>query len=55
MENFATAGKTLINRAFRQGAKIHRLDRVLKKIYGRQQILRMFESNASAFANSLLY
>jgi len=53
-ENFLISGKALINRVIKQGAKMHRIDRILKKIYGRQQTLRSFASNAAAFSNSLL-
>ena len=54
LENFLVAGRALIQRAFRQGAKQYKVEKVLKKVYGRQQVLRFLSSNATSFADSLL-
>ena len=52
--NFGNACKILLDRAIKQGAKKVRLDKVLKKMYGRHQVLRTFYSNAKKFADCLL-
>ena len=54
LENFVIAAKNIVNRAIKQGAKLPRLDKTMKKIYGRQQILRSYSTNATDFANLLL-
>ena len=53
-ESFFTSSGAIISRAFKQGAKINRLSKCLKKIFGRQDTLKKFSENASAFANTLL-
>ena len=54
-ENFLFATKNLINRVKKQGANTFRLNKILKKTYGRQQLLRQFATNAFEFANTILY
>ena len=54
LENFCSAGKELVDRAFRQGAKISRLEKLLKKIYGRQQVFHSLAENVTAFVRCLL-
>ena len=54
LENFVTAGKELLKRALNQGGREAKLERVLKRVYGRQQVLRVFHSNAKKFSDSLL-
>ena len=54
LENFVTAGKELLKRALNQGGRETKLERVLKRVYGRQQVLRVFHSNAKKFSDSLL-
>ena len=53
--NFVSASKIMIERAIKQGAKMVRLEKILKKLYGRHQVLRAFHSNAKRFSDSLLY
>ena len=53
LENFCLAGKVLIDRAFRQGAKPLRLKKILKKVYGRQQVFHALAENVTVFVNSL--
>ena len=52
--NFIRAGKVVIDRGIKQGAKVERLEKVLKKIYGRHHVLRSFKSNAKEFSDCLL-
>ena len=54
LENFEIAAKELLIRALNQGGKRVKLERVLKRVYGRQQVLRVFHSNAKKFSDSLL-
>ena len=54
LENFTIAGKELLKRALNQGGKKAKLERILKRVYGRQQVLRVFHSNAKKFSDSLL-
>ena len=54
-ENFLFASKNVINRMKKQGANTFRLNKVLKKTYGRQQLLRQFATNAFEFANKILH
>ena len=53
--NFLSSCKTLIERVKKQGAKQYKLEKILKKIYGRQQLLRQFGSNAIDFTNKVLF
>jgi len=53
LENFCLAGKVLIGRAFRQGAKPLRLEKILKKVYGRQQVFHELANNVTLFIESL--
>ena len=54
-ENFLFASKNVIDRVKKQGANTFRLNKVLKKTYGRQQLLRQFATNAFEFANKILH
>ena len=54
-ENFKTDGKELLDRALKQGAKKVKLERLLKRNYGRHQALRKFHSNAKKFSDCLVY
>ena len=53
-ENFLLSASILLDRARKQGADVDRLSKTLKKTYGRQQVLRMFGGNATAFVNRLI-
>ena len=53
LENFSLAGKVLMDRALRQGGKILRLQKTLKKVYGRQQVFHSLASNVTLFLESL--
>ena len=53
LENFSTAGKALLERVLKQGARIPRLEKTLKKIYGRQLVFQSLASNSALFVNSL--
>ena len=53
--NFIDAAKSLIDRAKKQGGKDFKLENVLKRMYGRHQALRVFQSNAKKFSECLLY
>ena len=52
--NFVSAGKLVIDRVIKQGARVDRLGKILKKMYGRHQVLRCFHSNARKFSDCLL-
>ena len=52
-QNFLSSAKSVITRAFKQGADRRKLTKALKKIYGRQQVLKQFGLNATAFSTSL--
>jgi len=54
LENFSLAGRVLMDRALRQGGKVFRLQKTLKKIYGRQQVFHSLASNITLFLESLL-
>ena len=54
LDNFKFAGKELLRRALNQGGKKVKLERVLKRVYGRQQVLRAFHSNAKKFSDCLM-
>ena len=55
MQDFITTSRTLLNRMVSQGAKHHRLVRVLKKIYGRHiSTFSHIASNAITFVSQLL-
>ena len=53
LKNFSVAGKSLLERALKQGAKVPRLKKTLKKIYGRQQVFQSLTKNATLFVESL--
>ena len=53
IENFHAATKSLITRALKQGATKERLEKILKKMYGRHDVLKQFGNTASEFVNSL--
>jgi len=53
LKNFSVAGKSLLERALKQGAKVPRLKKTLKKIYGRQQVFQSLTKNATLFLESL--
>ena len=55
LENFKTDGKELLDRALKQGAKKGRLERLLKRVYGRHQALRKFHSNAKKFSDCFIH
>ena len=50
---FLDSSKILIQRMLKQGAKKHRLTKILKKMYGRHETLQQFGTNAVEFVNSL--
>ena len=53
MENIHVATRTLMKRALKQGATKERMEKTLKKMYGRHDILKQFGNNALEFVNSL--
>ena len=53
-ENFITDSQKVLQRAIKQGAKKIKLERMLKRVYGRHQALRVFQSNAKKFSDCLL-
>ena len=54
VNSFVISGRQLVHRALKQGAKCNRLDKTLKKCFGRQQALTIFASNAADFSKKLL-
>lgn len=54
VQNFLMAGKGLIQRALRQGGKTQRIEKSLKKIYGRQEVLQALFHNSLEFSKHLL-
>ena len=54
LENFLISAKPVIVRAYKQGATAIKLTRALKKIYGRQDILKRFGQNAKNFTDRLI-
>ena len=52
--SFFTASKKLLDRMYRQGASKDRITKVLKRSYGRQDILKQFGINASLFAQRVV-
>ena len=54
LDNLKSDGKQLLNRAMKQGAKKDKLERLMKKVYGRHHILRKFHSNAKKFSDCLI-
>ena len=50
---FLIKGKVLMAFALRQGGKILRLQKTLKKVYGRQQVFHSLASNVTLFLESL--
>ena len=55
LDNFLFSARALIGRAIAQGARAERLNKLLKKVYGRQDVLRSFAGNAAVFANAVLH
>ena len=55
LEYFKSDGKELLDRAVRQGGKKIKLERLLRKVYGRHQVLRKFHTNAKKFSDCLIY
>ena len=53
-EAFVKSARSILQRMLNQGAKIKDLDRLLKKTYGRHDILKKFNTNAVEFVTSLL-
>ena len=53
-DNFISSMEPVIVRAFKQGAHVKGLEKSLKKIYGRHEILKGFGANAQLFANVLV-
>ena len=54
LDNFQVAGKVLIDRVVKQGASLARLEKALKKVYGRQQVLQSLAQNVTVFVGVLL-
>ena len=54
MQNFLVAGRGLIQRAIRQGGKTQRIEKSLKKIHGRQEVLQALFQNSLDFSKHLL-
>ena len=53
-ENFFSSCNTLVARVQKQGSNLLKLTKILKKTYGRQQILKQFAKNANEFVNKIL-
>ena len=53
-QNFLLSSKSVIERAVKQGAKSQQLLRGMKKVYGRQKVLKKFAINAKVFAIKLI-
>ena len=53
-DSFILSCRTLIKRMKKQGAENFKLRKVIKKTYGRQQLLRQFGQNATTFASKIL-
>ena len=51
-KSFFESSKRLLHRMVRQGANKERIVRTLKQNYGRHDVLKQFESNASLFART---
>ena len=51
-KSFFESSKKLLHRMVRQGANKERIVRTLKQNYGRHDVLKQFESNASLFART---
>ena len=54
VENFVSSSRILLKRVLIQGAKVPKLNKTLKKTYGRQGVLRQFSVNAKEFTDKLL-
>ena len=54
-DNFLFSCKILIERVKKQGANNFKLNKTLKKTYGRQQLLQQFGINAADFVNKILF
>ena len=53
LNNFLSSSKSLIKRALKQGASISRLEKTLKKTYGRQEVLKKFGKTATEFVQNV--
>ena len=53
-DNFISSVEPVIVRALKQGAHVKGLEKSLKKVYGRHEILKGFGANAQLFANILV-
>ena len=47
------SAKSLLDIAIKQGAKTWRLDKTLKKVYGRHELFKEFGNTATSFVNTL--
>ena len=54
VDSFLSCVEPVISRALKQGANVKNLEKSLKKIYGRHDILKSFGENAQLFANNLV-
>ena len=52
-DHFLLSAKSLLDRAIKQGAKTWRLDKTLKKVYGRHELFKEFGNTATSFVNTL--
>ena len=52
--NFLASAKSVIDRACKQGATSNILSKSLKKIFGRQEVLKRFSQNAAEFVSNLI-
>ena len=53
-KSFFELAKKFLNRMVRQGANKDRIVKTLKRTYGRHDVLKQFESNASLFAHKIV-
>lgn len=54
LQNFKQATKPVIERVKKQGARLEKLNKTLKKIYGRQDVLKLFGRCAKDFCSNIL-
>ena len=52
--NFLASAKSVIDRAYKQGATSNILSKSLKKIFGRQEVLKRLSQNAAEFVSNLI-
>ena len=52
-KSFSCAGKQIVQRMLRQGADANKLSKILKRTYGRHEVLKKFGVNAAQFVLSL--